>query len=92
MLHDWPDDETQQFLAQARESLSPGGTLLIFERGLYQPGTGPVPYGLLPVLLFFRSYRPAQSYLHWLQALGFHDIQCQSLALDMPFHLITARR
>ena len=92
MLHDWPDDETRQFLAQAREALVPGGTLLIFERGPYQPHAAPVPYGLLPVLLFFRSYRPSSSYQHWLQELGFRDIQSQSLALDMPFHLITARR
>ena len=66
MLHDWPDTEMADFLRRARDALAPGGTVLIFERGQLPVDTNalPLPYGQLPLMLFFRSYRTPQQRMH----------------------------
>lgn len=91
MLHDWPEREALAFLDQAASAVEPGGTILVFERGPLQPRAMP-PFSDLPVLLFFRSYRPAGVYMRHLQALGMEDVQRQDITLDTPFYLVTARR
>ena len=90
MLHDWPDAQMEDFLARAHAALEPGGTLLIFERGQLPQGAGAVPYGQLPFLLFFRSYRAPQAYEAQLARLGFRDVAIQVIELEMPFILVTA--
>lgn len=90
MLHDWPEREAGQLIANAAQALTPGGTLLIFERG-------PVPAGdcsfaLIPFLLFFRSFRTPEPYTRQLAALGFRDIAVQTVELEMPFFLVTATK
>jgi SAM-dependent methyltransferase len=92
MLHDWPQDEAERFLAKAAHALEPGGTLLIFERGPIPAREATPPFALLPFLLFFRSYRPPEAYVKPLQALGFQDIEQREIALDTPFFLVTARK
>lgn len=92
MLHDWPDAEMLGFLAAAHAALEPGGRVLIFERGPLETGPGRVPYATLPFLLFFRSYRSAETYCGHLEKLGFRDIQTQVVELDMPFILISAAK
>ncbi len=92
MLHDWPAQDARQFIDKAARSLTPGGTLLIYERAALQFGATPPPMSMLPNLLFFRSYRPANDYLEQLIGLGFLDIREQSIDLDSRFHLITARK
>lgn len=91
MLHDWPEAEALAFLEKAVAAVEPGGTVLVFERGPLQPRQLP-PFSQLPVLLFFRSYRPASVYLRHLEALGMADVRCQDITLDTPFHLVSARR
>jgi SAM-dependent methyltransferase len=92
MLHDWPEKEAKQFLAKARDALAPGGTLLIFERGPFER-TGTLPgFHLVPFLLFFRSFRSSAVYIEALEGLGFDDITTETIPLEMPFHLITARK
>lgn len=90
MLHDWPDREMREFLEQAYRSLSPGGTLLIFERGTLSAEGAPIPYSQIPLLLFFRSYRRPEAYVDCLAGIGFGEIRVQLLELDTPFMLITA--
>ncbi|MDP1612882.1 MAG: methyltransferase [Sulfuritalea sp.] len=90
MLHDWPDREVEQFLEGAYRSLDRGGTLLIFERGIFDTGLQPIPYSLIPIMLFFRSYRAPDDYLAQLERIGFRDIKVQVIQLEMPFLLITA--
>ena len=90
MLHDWPDEEMDQFLRSAYRSLDKGGTLLVFERGMLDPGLQPIPYSLIPLLLFFRSYRAPDEYLARLERIGFRDARVQLVQLEMPFLLITA--
>ena len=92
MLHDWPDDEARRFLAQAVTALSPGGTLLIFERAPLDTRSRPVPYSLLLMLLFFRCFRPAELYTRQLEANGLEDIRVQTVELDTTFWLVTARK
>lgn len=91
MLHDWPEREALGFLEKAARVVEPGGTVLIFERGPLEPRAVP-PFSHLPVLLFFRSYRPASVYMRHLQALGMEDVRRQDITLDTPFYLVTARR
>jgi ubiquinone/menaquinone biosynthesis C-methylase UbiE len=92
MLHDWPQDAAKQFIRRASESLAPGGTLLIFERSAINVGGKPLPYSLLPMLLFFRSFRSPQFYSEFLEEMGFDDISVQTVNLEMPFFLLTAKK
>lgn len=92
MLHDWPDAEMRQFLAHAHRALNPGGTLLIFERSLLAIGEEQVPYSLIPLLLFFRSYRSKEDYAASLEEAGFRDVRLETIELDMPFMLVSARK
>jgi SAM-dependent methyltransferase len=92
VLHDWPDDDARRLLAKAKEAVRPGGGLAIFERGpLTVPAEG-LPYSMLPNLVFFRFFRPANFYVQALRALGMDDIRVQIVRLEMDFHLITATR
>jgi SAM-dependent methyltransferase len=92
MLHDWPAQDARQFIDKAARSLSPGGTLLIFERGPLQIGTTAPPMSMLPLLLFFRSYRPPLDYMTQLRTLGFDDVSHRDIQLDTPFFLVTGRK
>ena len=92
MLHDWPEAEMRRFLARAYQALAPGGTVLIFERSLVGIGDRQVPYSMLPLLLFFRSYRSSEDYGFALRAAGFRDVAAQTIELDMPFMLVTAKK
>lgn len=90
MLHDWPDDPMRQFLERAWHALDRGGRLLIFERGPIEPGAGQIPYALVPIMLFFRSYRSPRDYVGLLEQIGFRDVAWQTIELEMPFMLVTA--
>lgn len=92
MLHDWPDAQMQQFLKKAHHSLTPGGTLLIFERAQIEIEHAQLPYASLPFMLFFRSYRATAVYQQQLEKLGFSHIKIQLVTLEMPFILITAQK
>jgi SAM-dependent methyltransferase len=89
MLHDWPERETGRLFERACRSLNPGGTLLVFERGPIDAEGGTLPYSMLPMLLFFRAFRPPTFYATRFKALGLTGIEVQTLRLDMPFFLVT---
>ncbi|HUJ88281.1 MAG TPA: methyltransferase [Burkholderiales bacterium] len=90
MLHDWPAQEAQAFVAQAAQALEPGGTLLVFERAPLRVREATPPFSLLPTMLFFRSYRPAQDYVAQLQELGMRDVAVREVELDAPFYVVSA--
>lgn len=90
MLHDWPAQEARQFIDQAARALTPGGTLLIFERAPLEVGAAAPPMSMLPLMLFFRYYRPASDYVTQLQALGLQQVGQREIRLDSPFSLVTA--
>jgi len=92
MLHDWPDKETEILLQRAIGSLAPGGTLLIFERAPLVFEAGRIPYSMVPVLLFFRSFRNPEKYEGSLKEKGLKDIKAVKIDLDTPFSLITAKK
>jgi ubiquinone/menaquinone biosynthesis C-methylase UbiE len=92
MLHDWPENEAKQLITKASRSLKPGGTLLIFERGPIEVGETPLPYSMIPFLLFFRSFRSPTLYKEQLEELGFQDIEIKRIDLEMPFYLVTAKK
>ncbi|OQX38588.1 MAG: hypothetical protein B0D91_03695 [Oceanospirillales bacterium LUC14_002_19_P2] len=92
ILHDWPADATQRFLEQAYTSLKPGGTVLIFERSPIQIKNQRLPYSMLPMFLFFRSFRTSDDYVAQLQNNGFTDITIQHIELETPFYLISATK
>jgi len=92
MLHDWPQEQALAFVERAATALEPGGTLLIFERGpIRVEGAGPA-FSMLPILLFFRSYRTPSGYMTQLEALGFKDVRLREIMLDSPFFLVTATK
>jgi len=92
MLHDWPEEQTASFMAEAARALAPGGTLLIFERAPLPVRSKTPPLAMLPHLLFFRSYRPATFYAERLGGLGLQTVEQREIALDSPFFLVTARK
>lgn len=92
VLHDWPQEDADRFLESAVHALEPGGTLLIFERAPIDPRRKPPTFADLPVMLFFRSYRPPEAYLATLERLGLEAITCSMLELDTTFLLISGRK
>jgi SAM-dependent methyltransferase len=92
MLHDWPPEEADRFLAKAVQALAPGGTLLIFERAPLRLREATPPFSLIPALLFFRSYRAPADYAARLQALGLRDVASREIQLDTPFFVLSARK
>ncbi len=92
MLHDWPAQDARQFIDKAAQALSPRGTLLIFERGPLRVDTAVPPTSMLPILLFFRAYRPPLDYMAQLRSLGFRNIRQQDIELDSPFFMVTATK
>jgi len=92
MLHDWPPEDAERFLAKAVQALSPGGTLLIFERSPLQLREAAVPFSLIPTLLFLRSYRAPAQYAAWLEALGMHELVLREVQLDTAFFVLSAKK
>lgn len=92
MLHDWPDDHARQLIAKATAALAPGGTLLIFERGRLDIPRSGIPWSLVPMLLFFRSFREPSFYEDYLRQLGYQDVQSRQIPLETAFVLVTARK
>jgi ubiquinone/menaquinone biosynthesis C-methylase UbiE len=92
MLHDWPEKEAKQFIMKATHSLEPGGTLLIFERGPLEVGEATLSYSIIPILLFFHSFRSPDIYEEHLRDLGFQDIKVRKIILETPFYLVTATK
>lgn len=92
MLHDWPDAALHEWLVRAHRALNPGGTLLIFERSAMQIGESQIPYSMIPLMLFFRSYRTPGQYAVSLGEAGFREVRHEVVDLDMPFMLLTARK
>ncbi|TFG93234.1 MAG: methyltransferase domain-containing protein [Syntrophobacterales bacterium] len=92
MLHDWPEKEARQFIARAAQSLTPGGTLLIFERGPIEDGEAELSYATIPMLLFFHSFRSPALYQEQFRELGLQDITVKKLYLETPFFIATAEK
>jgi SAM-dependent methyltransferase len=92
MLHDWPDELARRLLVNASQALKPGGTLLVFERAPLDPTHEPMPFSIIPFLLFFGAFRSPALYEVELRRLGFTEIETRRIQLEMPFHLITARK
>ncbi|MDA1230520.1 MAG: methyltransferase [Planctomycetota bacterium] len=90
VLHDWPDDLTEVLIRKCFQTLPASGRLLIFERQQWDIDDYAMGYGLLPVLLFFRSYRRPEFYTSLLNAVGFSDVNIKIIPLEVPFMLITA--
>ncbi len=92
MLHDWPEKEANQFITKASQSLAPGGTLLIFERGPIEEGEAELSYATIPILLFFHSFRPPAFYQEQFRELRLQDITIKKLYLETPFFIVTAKK
>ncbi len=92
MLHDWPDKQARQLLANGSRSLREGGTLLIFERAPLDAASGSFSFSTVPFLLFFGAFRSSSLYEDELGRLGFRGIETLRVDLDSPFHLITATK
>jgi SAM-dependent methyltransferase len=91
-LHDWPETLALHFLTKAAQVLPPGGTILIFERGPLRIEQEALPYSMLPNILFLSFFRPPATYSAHLKRIGFESIEIREIKLEMPFHLVTARK
>ena len=47
---------------------------------------------MIPMLLFFRSFREPSVYVRWLGELGFEDVHVREIELEMPFFIVTGRK
>jgi hypothetical protein len=92
VLHDWPQEDADHFLESAVQAIEPGGKLVIFERAPIDPQQKPPTFADLPVMLFFRSYRPPEAYMDTLARLGLLEITCRTVGLDTSFFLISAHK
>lgn len=92
VLHDWPDEVVRSMLQKSFDALPGGGRMLIFERQRWDFSSEATTYGLLPVMLFFRSYRSPEQYAEALSNCGFADIRVQQIQLEVPFLLISATK
>ena len=92
MLHDWPEEQALKFLDKAADVLQPGGRLMIFERLPLHFESGTPPFSIIPILLFFRSYRDPAVYIDHLRSRGFDRIERHEVDLDTRFALLTAQR
>ena len=92
ILHDWPEQDVSRFIHNAAKSLNPGGKMMIFERDIIDYANRPIPYYLIPLLLFFRSFRSPTLYVDCLQKEGFVDISIERLQLETPFYIVTATK
>lgn len=92
VLHDWPDQDAEQLVQKSFDALPAGGRIMIFERRLWDFRIDQASYGLLPVLLFFRSYRHPDTYLNWLHQSGFVQLRCMQIQLDVPFVMISGTK
>lgn len=92
MLHDWPERDALRFLDKAAAVLEPGGTLMILERGPLPVRKGVPAFHMLPILLFFRSYRPWSVYTRHLETMGLQQVEVREFAIETPFYLITASK
>jgi hypothetical protein len=92
VLHDWPDELAEAIIRKSFEALPSGGQFLIFEREAWDFSCESMPYGQLPVLLFFRSYRTPEWYLSKMEIAGFCDITLKTISLEVPFMLVTGRK
>ena len=91
ILHDWPIPACERFISRAAETLTPEGQIIICERGPLNLKK-PVPYGLLPMLLFNRSFRSAEQYQKILHDQGFKNCSIQQFELETPFFMVIAKR
>ena len=91
-LHDWPPDEALRLIDKAAAALAPGGTLLIFERGPITVGNAVPSYAMIPNLLFLYYLRPPDAYATRMAASGLTAAEVRQIDLEMPFHLVTARK
>lgn len=92
ILHDWPEEYVLRLLHEAHEVLSPGGSVVIFERSAWDFSTTPIDFSNLPVALFCDSYRPSGFYLRMLYSREWSSIRSFTLRLDTPFMLLIATR
>ena len=90
ILHDWPEPAGRAFLVNGLKSLVKGGTILIYERALINLTENVHSFFLLPITLFFRSYRSPEIYQDLLTELGCVDIKIEWLKLETDFFIITA--
>ncbi len=92
VLHDWPDSDAMAFLGKAADALEPGGCLAIFERMPIEVRGARLPYSMVANLVFLPFFRQPDFYAAELDRLGFVDITAQTVGIEMPFALVTARK
>lgn len=89
VLHDWPAKDVTDILTRAMDILSPGGRIIICERGAYGPEDAAIiNVKTLANLVFGQFYRDPEFY-HDIMAVNGFSVARNSIKLDMMFHTTT---
>lgn len=92
VLHDWPEAEAEDLLAEAVRSLAPTGQIVIAERTSFRGMTGGTAMDYAN-LVFAAFYRDPEVYLAMLERLGPDlTVTIALTVIDTEWFVLTARR
>ena len=91
VLHDWPQPDAARLLAQALQSLAPGGQIVIAERDVFRGMTGgtAMDYANLVFAAFYRSPEVYQTLLRRLRPDL--TLTLARTVIDTDWYVLTAR-
>jgi SAM-dependent methyltransferase len=79
LIHHLPEERDRELCRMARESLRPGGVLVIGDSARPEPGDALSPHGAVSSLLFYawshgRNFSPSEV-RGWMEEAGFEEVQ-----------------
>jgi SAM-dependent methyltransferase len=92
VLHDWPEHDAGAFIGKAVSALAPGGRLVIFERMPIDLEGKRMPYSMVANLVFLPFFRSPDFYAGELEKCGMVDVTVETVGIEMPFAIVTARK
>lgn len=96
VLHDWPETETGVMSDKDKGDLTPGGRVIICERGPLEDEIyavdrdAEIPFSMASNLVFSPFYRPAAFYVEALRKRGFGNLNVRQAKVEMTFNVVSA--
>lgn len=92
VLHDWETDAAHTMLQRAAEHVTPGGSVVVLERGRLECAPQTQTFASASNLVFAGYYRSPDWYAERLDRLGLSVQVLGPRHLEMPFFAIVGRR